>query len=83
MKSNQKLYWILSKDTFHTNSTTEIPPIQYTNNNGTDSFAFLDIDQIDLLYNCLTSISSLDDNDKELPIMQPKYTVNLPNLVIQ
>ena len=26
-KNNQKLYWKLLKDTFHTKSTTEIPPI--------------------------------------------------------
>ena len=71
------------KDTFHTKSTTDIPPIKYTNNKGTDSFAFSDIDKIELLNNYFTSISSLDDNDKELPIMQPRCTVNFPNLVFQ
>ena len=78
-KNNQKLNWKLLKDTFHTNSTTEIPPIQFTNNKGTDSFEFSDIDKIELLNNYFTSISSLDDNDKELPIMQPRCTVNFPN----
>ena len=38
---------------------------------------------MDLLNNYFTSISSLDDNNKELPIMQPRCTVNFPNLVIQ
>ena len=62
------------KDTFHTNYNTEIPPIQYTNNKGTDSFAFSDIDKIELLNNYFTSILTFDDNHKDLPI---------PNRVIQ
>lgn len=71
------------KDVFHTKSTTEIPPMHYTDNNGTDNCAFSDNDKIELLNTYLSSISNLYDNYKDLPVLQHKCTDNFSNLVIQ
>lgn len=82
-KNNQILYWKLMTGILHTNSTTEIPPMHYTDNNGTVNFAFSVTDKIELLNTYFTSIFNLDDNNNEVPDLQPKCTDNFSNLVIQ
>lgn len=65
--NNQKLYWKLLKDCFHTKLTHDIPIIRYTMDNDKEAYAFSDTDKIELLNNYFTSITFLDDSNHDLP----------------
>lgn len=41
---------------FHTNSTTDIPPMHYTENNSAYNFAYSDTDKIELLHTIPTQV---------------------------
>lgn len=67
--NNQKLFWKLLKDCFHTKLTHGIPSIRFTMDNDMEGYAFSDTDQdkIELLNNYFTSITFLDDSNHDLP----------------
>ena len=48
-KDNNKLYWILMKDSFNIKLSNEIPPIQINGDNGVNSLAYSDSDKIEAL----------------------------------
>ena len=81
--NDNKLYWKLLKHFFNTKSSSELPPIQYTDSNGKDKSAFSDLEKIELLNNYFTSITRLDDNNQELPNIELKTNDFCPDIHIQ
>ena len=66
-KNNNKLYWKLIKEVFQVKSNNEIPPIQFTSENGSNIIAFSDKEKSEVLNKYFSSISNIDDTSHSLP----------------
>ena len=82
-KNNNKLYWKLLKDVFHTKPGNELPPIKYTDSNGKDSIAFSDIDKIEILNEYFSSISNISNTGKSVPEMFLQCDDSLEDIIIE
>ena len=59
-KNNNKLYWKLLKDVFHTKPTMDLPPLQYTTHTGELKYIFSDMGKINVLNDYFLSIVNVD-----------------------
>ena len=59
-KNNNKLYWKLLKDVFHTKPTMDLPPLQYTTHTGESKYMFSDMGKINALNDYFSSIANVD-----------------------
>ena len=66
-KNNSKLYWKLLKNVFNVKSSSEIPPLQYSNDNGKPSLAYSSSEKVEVLNSYFSSISFIDDSNAKLP----------------
>lgn len=70
------------KDSFHMKLSTELPPIQISNVNGTTKFVYSDIGKIESLNTYFSSISSVDNKNAALPNMYSLCRETLCNIYI-
>jgi hypothetical protein len=70
------------KDSFNIKLSTEIPSIQIQDNNGTNKFAYSDMDKIETLNTYFSSISYLDDSNETLPTLYSLCSNSLCNITI-
>jgi hypothetical protein len=82
-KNNNKLYWKLIKEVFQVKSNNEIPPIQFTSENGANSIAFSDKEKSEVLNKYFSSISNIDDTSHILPDSYPLCNDNLNDIFIE
>ena len=60
-KNNNKLYWKLLKDVFHTKPTMDLQPLQYTTHTGESKYIFSDMGKINALNDYFSSIANVDE----------------------
>ena len=70
------------KDSFHMKLSTELPPIQISNVNGTTKLVYSDIGKIESLNTYFSSISSVDNKNAALPNMYSLCRDTLCNIYI-
>ena len=79
-KNDPKSYWSLIRKLIKgTGSNFTIPPLLDTE---TNMFAYTDNEKANVLNNYFCSISSLNDNDREAPDIQPRTDATLSNVSI-
>ena len=81
-KNNNKLYWKLLKDVFHTKPTMDLPPLQYTTHTGESKYIFSDMGKINALNDYFSSIANVDDKDTNLPSYYSLCDETLSDIVI-
>ena len=79
---NNKLYWKLLKDVFHTKPTMDLPPLQYTTHTGESKYIFSDMGKINALNDYFSSIANVDDKDTNLPSYYSLCDETLSDIVI-
>ena len=82
-KNNNKLYWKLLKDVFHTKPTMDLPPLQYTTHTGESKYIFSDMGKINALNDYFSSIANVDDKETNLPSFYSLCDETLSDIVIQ
>lgn len=82
-KSNYKLYWKLLQDVFQTKTTSEIPPLQYTDDKNNVKTAFSDVDKTEVLNKYFSSISNILTTGKVLPELYLQCDETLDNIFIE
>ena len=70
------------KKCFNVNSSSEIPPLQYSNDKGEPSFAYSSSEKVEVLNSYYSSISFIDDSNAKLPEFHSLCNNSISNIRI-